>query len=448
MIRSGGRGIGPLAIVVLVVLGGTVAGVGVAVRPVDAAGQAATSAAVVDPGPDERLSFEDGTAGENPPGPWTVRSGDGVHRVSSSYPGHGDLSVHVRGASGLGTSEVAVPVDLTGVATIQLDAYVETNRNSRGELQVRLSNRDGHVMGFTQVTPDRWYEDTRANVSSVSGERELILHARGSDNGGYFDDVRFLDADGDTVPVSEVVVGTPDGDDGALLVDGFEDGAVADDWTDVEAAEVTTADTYAGDYALAITDRNDEMNEDTGNRIVRSFPASRPGRLAAAVKIDDGTYNDLRVRWRNESDVPIHTINIDVYNGGVYYGTEARRLGPADPYRWYYVVLDDIDWSTDTVGTIRVDGETVATDVPFRNPGDRISEVSLSTNDVGTGSRSFFDDVTVPTGEDGDGDEGTTATRRPTPTATGSTRTSTATAGPRRRTRPCCSTPPSRVIRR
>jgi hypothetical protein len=528
----------------------------------------------VAPAPGERLSFEDDAAGEAPAAPWTVPVADGLARVEAARAGHGDRAVHLRGGSGLGSSRVAVPVNLTGVATVRVDAYVVSTANAAGELQLRLASDPGSQRaGWTQKRLG-WHNDTVGNVSGDAGRETLVLHARGDGNEAYFDDLRFYDAGGDLLPTDAVVVDGDEGGDGGdgtatgpedlalaskgatatastwgtydgwesrpegaidgvhdnhefawggtrgagdwlrvdlggtyavdrvnvdngyhslnysvavstdgsswetvaadrfspgdhfvddpasnndsfvldgrrvryvrvsidrsnapdshvwqaileevevvpaaddgdgggggggggetpetdTVVDGFEDGDVVE-YDDVEAARTTTEAAYAGTRSLVLTDRDRDVDTDDqgpiGSVVTRSFEPVAPDRLATAVRADGGAYNTVGIQWRNASGEWAHDVRISNYHGELRYGGGDVTLRSAAPDTWYYVELADLDWERNVVGEVRVDGATVARDVPFVNPADGVSSIRVVVHDGGTGSQGFLDEVTV-----------------------------------------------------
>lgn len=163
---------------------------------------------------DRSLSFEDGRVGDQePPAPWYIRAGadktggKNTIEVSDAYASHGEKSMHIASYGDLREIQIAVEVDLTRVETIRYDAYLEASNPNWGDVKVNVG---GETVSRTLVggdpPEDRWYRDVEADVSAFSGVHTLYFWVRGEPNDAYFDNFRFLDADGNVIPPSEVVV--------------------------------------------------------------------------------------------------------------------------------------------------------------------------------------------------------------------------------------------------
>jgi PKD repeat protein len=187
-------------------------------------------------------------------------------------------------------------------------------------------------------------------------------------------------------------------------VDGFEDGDLAE-WSGATSATVSATDPWAGDHALRLVDGNDEMNADTGSRLGRTVPRSTPSRVAAAVRIDDQHYNDVRVTWRNDTGAVALRIHLDNYRSTLFYGPDGGVDLASDT--WYRVAFAGVDWADGVVSRVLIDGETVANDVPFVSPVRAFSRVTASVNSGGTGATGGVDELTV--GDTGSANEPPTA---------------------------------------
>jgi hypothetical protein len=113
--------------------------------------------------------------------------------------------------------------------------------------------------------------------------------------------------------------------------------------------------------------------------------------LSAAVRVEDYFYNELDIFWRNESGDSIVGINLDVNQGEFFYN--GSSVLDIQPDTWYDVTFAGLDWDEHTVNELRVDGDVIASDLAFLNPGDRVSNITMSTNAGGTGARSWFDNI-------------------------------------------------------
>ena len=163
----------------------------------------------------ESLSFEEANVGDtNPPAPWYIKegatktSGKNTREISDEYASEGSKSMHVASYGDLREIQIAVDVDLTDVETVMYDAYVEANNPNWGDIKV---NVDGQTVSSDLVggypPEDQWYKNTEADMSTFTDEHTLYFWVCGNRNDAYFDNFRFLDANGDPIPPSEVVVG-------------------------------------------------------------------------------------------------------------------------------------------------------------------------------------------------------------------------------------------------
>ena len=182
-------------------------------------------------------------------------------------------------------------------------------------------------------------------------------------------------------------------------VEGFETGSL-EDWEGVDTAKITSSKAYTGQKSLVITDQNDDG---IGNFIHLSFAPSSPARIGAALMIDDGDWNSVQYRLKDQQGNKIHKFEIshrrenetkDIRYGG-FDGVTLRS--DISTYKWYYIELVDIQWKQNNIGEIRINGQVEATDIDFYNNSDTVSEVSLRIHDGGTGSKGYFDDVSINT---------------------------------------------------
>lgn len=162
-----------------------------------------------------RLTFEAGDPGDpRPPDPWYLAGDSDIHQVSDQRASDGQLSYRLGTyQSSLAPSRIGVDVDLTEVARIRLDCYVEANHQSWGYLKVDIDGDDGTIVNFTGVETGQWHADAVGDVSEYAGEHTLYLRAEGDGNEGYFDNVRFFEEGGGLVPTDRVVIGSEPPDD-------------------------------------------------------------------------------------------------------------------------------------------------------------------------------------------------------------------------------------------
>jgi hypothetical protein len=212
------------------------------------------------------LSFERAAAGATKPAdPWFVFRDNGVHEISTLHPTDGNQSLHLSGEDNLNEVAVAVPVNLTGVAEVRTDVYVERADSGFGDLALHVDavseNKVLPVNGRTDDSTGQ-FRDRSGDLSPFEGEHDLVFRARGA-NEGFFDHVRFYDAVGNPVPAEEVVVS----EDGGDSDDGGDGTGNATDATVAWSLPLSTPTTYVeaadvdGDGAdeVGVSDAGDEI---------------------------------------------------------------------------------------------------------------------------------------------------------------------------------------------
>jgi hypothetical protein len=179
---------------------------------------------------------------------------------------------------------------------------------------------------------------------------------------------------------------------GDSITEGFEDGNL-NRWEGIESAEISTATVFEGQNSLVITDTN-ENDDEIGNTITRTFAPISPPKLSGAIRIDDGSYNTARISWSDANGNTIHAMQIRNYSDQIEYN-RPDALSSTNPFNWYYCELAQIDWQSRTIGEIRINQNVVETDVPFLNPSQAVTNVSITVHDGGKGSKGYFDKITV-----------------------------------------------------
>jgi len=181
------------------------------------------------------------------------------------------------------------------------------------------------------------------------------------------------------------------------VVEGFENNSL-ERWSNVESADTTTTVSYAGDRSLMITDQYGPDSDKMGNKIRADFTPFAPSQLTAALRIDNGTYNSVITSWGNGETAL--TARLD--NGSWAGGTEGihingNRVGDVVSGTWYYIELSEIQWETNTVGQVQINGKQVVESLELDSIPSETSSTTLFVHDAGTGSQGYFDEITVGT---------------------------------------------------
>jgi hypothetical protein len=168
-----------------------------------------------------RASFEEASVGaEEPADPWSVVNDPypdyNSVEISDQHATHGSQTLHMSANGELENLLVGVNVDLSDVATVRCDVYLERANVSWGF--INLGSWDGsdvnRAIGFLGQTgggasndATGEFTDLDGDVSEWTGEHELVFNVQG-DNEAYFDNLRFLDENEDLIPLSELYTST------------------------------------------------------------------------------------------------------------------------------------------------------------------------------------------------------------------------------------------------
>lgn len=168
-------------------------------------------------GAEKRISFERASAGAaEPADPWSVVNdpypNSNSVEISDQHATHRSQTLHMSAFGSLENLLVGVSADVSGVATVLCDVYIERSNHYNGFMNFGSWDGDevNRAIGFqgqtgggasNDVTGE--FTDLEGDISEWTGEHLLVFNVQG-DNEAYFDNLRFLDANGDPVPVSEL----------------------------------------------------------------------------------------------------------------------------------------------------------------------------------------------------------------------------------------------------
>ena len=161
-----------------------------------------------------RFSFEQTDAGSGQlPSPWSVISdptSDGFNSVeiSDQHSTHGSQTLHMSGNGRLDRILVGFVGDLSDIETVRCDIFIERANVGVGEIYFGKWNGESTKIlpflgstggeGQSRFSSTGQFTDIEGDLSEMSGEHELLFNVRG-DNEAYFDNLRFLDSDGNLV---------------------------------------------------------------------------------------------------------------------------------------------------------------------------------------------------------------------------------------------------------
>ena len=165
----------------------------------------------------DSISFEDGAFSSiSSNGPLkivkgeTKTSGKNGYEVSQKHSTEGQNSLHLASYGSLNPIKIGFKADLTDVEKLVYDGYPEANNAMNGDIKVYAGGKQisnelvFHPMGEPAPEEDVWHEDIEEDVSSIEGEEMVSFRVRGSGNDAYFDNIRFLNSEGEEI-TGEVV---------------------------------------------------------------------------------------------------------------------------------------------------------------------------------------------------------------------------------------------------
>lgn len=151
-------------------------------------------------------SFEQAAPGASKPAdPWYLSDTDGEHRIDDTRSTDGDQSLYLRGGSGVGATRAQLDVDLSGVAEVRADVYLERGYSGLGDVKIDIDNSDNTIIAVQNKTEGQWHRDLSGNVSEYSGQHSLVLRTRGDRNAAFYDNIRFYASDGTLLSLEEVI---------------------------------------------------------------------------------------------------------------------------------------------------------------------------------------------------------------------------------------------------
>lgn len=201
--------------------------------------------------------------------------------------------------------------------------------------------------------------------------------------------------------VPELTDGTSESTDDQPRLDGFEDGNIEEYYGDIDGFEAQKSVVRNGEWSLKGQVQNGDNKE-----IYREIGFTQPNKVQGYVRVDRGGGNEnAHITYFNngESGSPVLHINFTMNEGSDYYGDESgdpqlevnmEYIIDVEYSRWYFVELRNINWESETVGEVLVDGNVEETNINFQESASSIDTLRLKVNDWGN-ETGYFDDVSV-----------------------------------------------------
>jgi len=194
-------------------------------------------------------------------------------------------------------------------------------------------------------------------------------------------------------------------------IETFEDGDLSEYSGDTDAFTVQSQNTFNGNNALKAATRGGNLFH-----ISRQGGFVNPSKVQAALRNDSPNKNNakIRVSYWNKKFSPGRTYSGEAFNLIVHMNKNRIRVNGGSPYdrkevmeaegeEWYLIELDDIDWDRHTIGTLRVNGDSIEhsqvngnqiTPIEFANDVDSIDRVVIEANCASGGITAYMDDMT------------------------------------------------------
>jgi hypothetical protein len=170
-----------------------------------------------------QVSFEDTSVGaEEPADPWGVVNDpypdSNSVEISDQYATHGSQTLHMSAYNDLDYLLVGVRADMSDVATVLCDTYLERSNHYNGfmnlgswdgdEVNKRAIGFQGQTGGGAGNDVTGEFTNLSGDVSEWTGNHILVFNVQG-DNEAYFDNLRFLDETGEQIRLTELNLRPP-----------------------------------------------------------------------------------------------------------------------------------------------------------------------------------------------------------------------------------------------
>lgn len=279
---------------------------------------------------------------------------------------------------------------LSNMSGRELQVSLESD-STLATIRVSVNGPDATVLtkeDFDETGDGPYTYEATLTVES-GGEYTAVLEEAADEDGAD-------GADGESVGIS---VGSPDS---SGEIDGFEDGNFSEYAGDVDGFEVQSSVVANGEYAL----RGQVQNGDN-KAIHRNVGFTQPNRVQGHVRVSAGGGNEnAKISYLDGGSSGNLILHIDFYMnaGSDGYGDESGQpelqingttvSDDIEYDTWYAVALESIDWETETVGEVSLDGSVVARDVAFQESAPGVDTLRLKVNDW-EDEIGWFDDVSV-----------------------------------------------------
>jgi hypothetical protein len=182
------------------------------------------------------------------------------------------------------------------------------------------------------------------------------------------------------------------GDLGPNVIENFEDGDVSD-WSGTNFAAVQTTNNSGSAYNMSWMM---ELYTSSGSNVScsKTIPEQSPQYLAHAWRIENATSGEAA---RGHADFfrggsVVLSVRGDSRDSNMHVaGSQSSQEFAND--KWWFAEYENIDWGTDTVGTVYLNGTQEFTNQPLENSANGIDELTMIAN--GTGDHQTYSDYWI-----------------------------------------------------
>jgi len=184
---------------------------------------------------------------------------------------------------------------------------------------------------------------------------------------------------------------TYQGSEPSQATDSVEDGDISEYYNGAGAFQTSDVRSYSGGWSILSPTTSDDNGDNP--TLERDFSLGAPSEMQTAMYSTDET---VRTRWFYQG-TRIIRIEQSWWTDEIMVNDVKVGDPPLD--KWFLIELKKIDWSSDTIGEVYVNGNLEATDVAFEASAPGVDEVNLAHNGGSVGDEGgYFDVVTVGDG--------------------------------------------------
>jgi hypothetical protein len=347
-----------------------------------------------------------------------VQSGDNQHlyrEVNFSKPERVQGYIRVEASTDVGGLENAHiqyhSGGSSGDSILHINFFLDSNNDNQSRPRLEINgekvteNISFSTWYYVELSDIDWETETVGSVTvddatvaqNVPFENSAstvdTLHLKVNDN-NFGNEIAYFD---------DVSVGEEADESTEEKTEGFEDGNI-DEYSGMTGGfQPQQSVVKNGDWAL-----KGQVQSGDNQHLYREVNFSKPERVQGYIRVeastDVGGLENAHIQYHSGGSSGDSILHINFFLDSNNDNQSRPRLEINGEKvtenisfsTWYYVELSDIDWETETVGSVTVDDATVAQNVPFENSASTVDTLHLKVNDNNFGNEiAYFDDITI-----------------------------------------------------